>query len=129
MIQLVTILLIFFYFSFLGLDPAGPLWQTNSNAINRNSGVYVECIHTDGGLLGIFNPCGDADFYPNGGRNVQPGCGDSSCSHERAHDLFASSVRTNHFVGRLCGNLNQAQNNQCTGSSLNMGNGIVTKRG
>ncbi|KAI8438255.1 hypothetical protein MSG28_010857 [Choristoneura fumiferana] len=112
-----------------GLDPAGPLWQTNSNAINRNSGVYVECIHTDGGLLGIFNPCGDADFYPNGGRNVQPGCGDSSCSHERAHDLFASSVRTNHFVGRLCGNLNQAQNNQCSGSTLNMGNGIVTKRG
>ncbi|XP_061708238.1 uncharacterized protein LOC133518594 [Cydia pomonella] len=112
-----------------GLDPAGPLWQTNSNAINSNSGVYVEGIHTDGYILGIFNPIGDADFYPNGGRSVQPGCPDSSCSHERAHSLFASSVYFNHFVGRLCGNLNQAQNNQCTGAQFNMGNSNVNKRG
>ncbi|XP_059048016.1 pancreatic triacylglycerol lipase-like [Achroia grisella] len=112
-----------------GLDPAGPNWVGNSNALNRNAGQYVEAIHTDGGLLGIFNPIADADFYPNGGRNPQPGCWVSTCSHSRAYELFASSVRTNHFQGRQCGNINQAENNQCGGSTLNMGNGVISKRG
>ncbi|XP_052748865.1 pancreatic triacylglycerol lipase-like [Galleria mellonella] len=112
-----------------GLDPAGPLWIGNSNALNSNAGQYVEVIHTDGGLLGIFTPIGDADFYPNGGRYPQPGCSSSSCSHSRSILLFASSVRTNHFQGRLCDDINQAQNMQCTGRVFNMGNGIVTKRG
>ncbi|RVE54444.1 hypothetical protein evm_000929 [Chilo suppressalis] len=112
-----------------GLDPAGPLWGGNSNALNANAGGYVEAIHTDGGLLGIFNPVGDADFYPNGGRNVQPGCDGSGCSHARSYEFFASSVRTNHFVGRRCTNINQAQNVQCTGATFNMGNAIMNKRG
>ncbi|XP_047022548.1 pancreatic triacylglycerol lipase-like isoform X1 [Helicoverpa zea] len=112
-----------------GLDPAGPIFGGNSNALNPNDGQYVEAIHTDGGLLGIFDRSANADFYPNGGRNPQPGCWISTCSHSRAYDLFASSVRTNHFVGRLCSNTNQAQNNQCTGSTFNMGNAIISKRG
>ncbi|VVC95499.1 unnamed protein product [Leptidea sinapis] len=93
-----------------GLDPAGPQWGRNSNAINRNDGVYVENIHTDGGLLGIFDPVGDVDFYPNGGRNRQPGCMLSTCSHSRGYELFAASVRYNHFNGRQCANLNDARN-------------------
>ncbi|XP_026758700.2 pancreatic triacylglycerol lipase-like [Galleria mellonella] len=112
-----------------GLDPAGPSWNGNPNALNRNAGQYVEAIHTDGGLLGIFTPLADADFYPNGGRNPQPGCWISTCSHSRAPELFASSVRTNHFQGRLCANINQAENVQCSGGVLNMGNGVVSKRG
>ncbi|KAJ8736506.1 hypothetical protein PYW08_007162 [Mythimna loreyi] len=112
-----------------GLDPAGPNWGGNPNALNPNAGVYVEAIHTDGGLLGIFDRVANADFYPNGGRNPQPGCWVSTCSHSRAPELFASSVRSNHFVGRSCANLQQAQNNQCTGGTLNMGNGVVSKRG
>ncbi|XP_022822284.1 pancreatic triacylglycerol lipase-like [Spodoptera litura] len=112
-----------------GLDPAGPGWGGNSNALNRNAGQYVEAIHTDGGRLGIFDRIADGDFYPNGGRNPQPGCSNSDCSHGRAPDLFASSVRTNHFVGRQCSNIQQAQNNQCSGSALNMGNGVISKRG
>lgn len=112
-----------------GLDPAGPLWANNANALNRNAGTYVEAIHTDGGILGIFNPIGHADFYPNGGRNPMPGCAVNTCSHSRAWEFFASSVRTNHFIGRRCINLNQAQNVQCTGSTFNMGNNILSKRG
>ncbi|XP_072948081.1 pancreatic triacylglycerol lipase-like [Epargyreus clarus] len=112
-----------------GLDPAGPQWGGNSNALNRNDGQHVETIHTDGGLLGIMDPIANADFYPNGGRNPQPGCLISTCSHSRAPELFASSVRTNHFNGRLCNNFNQAQNNQCTGANLRMGNSILNKRG
>ncbi|OWR54624.1 insect intestinal lipase 7 [Danaus plexippus plexippus] len=112
-----------------GLDPAGPLWRGNSNALNRNSATYVESIHTDGGSLGIMDPISHADFYPNGGRNRQPGCSDSSCSHERAQPLFSSTVRNNHLNGRRCSNLDQASKNQCTGSTLKMGNSNLNKRG
>ncbi|XP_004932346.1 lipase member H-A-like [Bombyx mandarina] len=112
-----------------GLDPAGPQWGGNSNALNRNAGHYVECIHTDGRALGIFNPSGDADFYPNGGRNPQPGCRINTCSHGRATELMASSVRTNHLVGRRCGNIWEAELSNCNGGTLHMGNGNFGKRG
>ncbi|CAG4965460.1 unnamed protein product [Colias eurytheme] len=112
-----------------GLDPAGPQWSDNSNALNRNDAVYVECIHTDGGLQGIFDPIGDANFYPNGGTNRQPGCSLSSCSHVRAYELFAASVRYNNFIGRRCADLNEARNNSCTGANFLMGNTDFSKRG
>lgn len=94
-----------------------------------SDGVYVESIHTDGGLLGILFPIADADFYPNGGRNPQPGCLTSNCSHGRAPQFMASSIRTNHFVGRRCTDIDQAQANTCTGATLNMGNKDTNKRG
>ncbi|CAG4965448.1 unnamed protein product [Colias eurytheme] len=112
-----------------GLDPAGPQWGGNSRALKRNDGVYVENIHTDGGLLGIFDPIGDADFYPNGGTNRQPGCSLSGCSHARAFEFFASSIKYNGFNGRRCANLDEARNNKCTGSNLRMGNTDFSKRG
>lgn len=112
-----------------GLDPAGPTWGGNSNALNTQAGQYVEAIHTDGGLLGIFDRIAHSDFYPNGGRNPQPGCWISTCSHSRAYELFASTVRTNHLLGRLCSSTTQAENNQCTGSTLPMGNAVLSKRG
>ncbi|XP_075970409.1 pancreatic lipase-related protein 2-like [Anticarsia gemmatalis] len=113
-----------------GLDPAGPRWGSNSNALNGNNGQYVEAIHTDGHLLGIFNPVGDADFYPNGGKNPQPGCLISTCSHGRSTDLFASSVRNpNRFVGRQCNNIWDAELGNCNGGTLVMGNSNIGKRG
>ncbi|XP_046961846.1 pancreatic lipase-related protein 2-like [Vanessa cardui] len=112
-----------------GLDPAGPQWGNNPNALNRNSGVYVESIHTDGRSLGIFDPISDADFYPNGGRNPQPGCLTPTCSHGRATELFAATIRFNRFVGRRCNNLNEAQLSSCSGSQLLMGNSNLGKRG
>ncbi|XP_068626437.1 uncharacterized protein [Battus philenor] len=111
------------------LDPAGPLWLGNSHALNISAGQYVEAIHTDGGLLGMSDPVAHADFYPNRGKNPQPGCWFSICSHSRSYQLFASSVRTDHFIGQKCMNLNEAHKNQCHGSEYNMGNGIITKRG
>ncbi|OWR54623.1 insect intestinal lipase 6 [Danaus plexippus plexippus] len=112
-----------------GLDPAGPQWGGNSNALNRNSATYVESIHTDGGSLGIMDPISHADFYPNGGRNPQPGCSNSVCSHGRAQLLFSSTIRSDHLNGKRCANLDQARRNQCTGASLKMGNSNLGKRG
>ncbi|XP_063825850.1 phospholipase A1 member A-like [Ostrinia nubilalis] len=112
-----------------GLDPAGFLWHNNNNRLQPNAGRYVEAIHTDGGLLGILNPSGHADFYPNGGTNEQPGCSNSICSHGRAPHLFASTVRTNRFLGRRCNNISEATSQTCNGATMNMGNGIFNKSG
>nr|AIC80930.1 lipase [Antheraea pernyi] len=111
-----------------GLDPAGPLWGGNSNAIHNNAGQYVECIHTDGHILGIMDANCHAQFYPNGGRHPQPGCVINTCSHGRAPDLFASTVRTNHLTGRRCNNIWEAELSTCNGATMAMGNGIITKR-
>ncbi|XP_021200380.3 lipoprotein lipase [Helicoverpa armigera] len=112
-----------------GLDPAGPGWTNNGNALATNAGQYVEAIHTDGNILGIMRPSGHADFYPNGGKNPQPGCWISTCSHGRATELFASTVRNNHLNGRRCPNVWEAELGTCNGATFRMGNGIVNKRG
>lgn len=117
-----------YFFLLVGLDPAGPLWAGNNNALRNNDGQYVEAIHTDGGIQGIMNTIGRSNFYPNGGRN-QAGCSSSACNHSRSYQFFAATIRYNHLVGRRCTNIQQAENNQCTGATLNMGNAILSKRG
>ncbi|XP_069679635.1 phospholipase A1-like [Periplaneta americana] len=62
-----------------GLDPAGPLYEGNSDEVklNVNDAAFVEVIHTNGFPLtsfGSYSPLGDVDFYFNGGV-IQPGCG------------------------------------------------------
>ncbi|XP_050350303.1 pancreatic lipase-related protein 2-like [Nymphalis io] len=113
-----------------GLDPAGPLWNLNRDRLRSSDGIYVEAIHTDGGVLGlgIGSAVADADFFPNGG-NSQPGCLTSFCNHERAWQLFASSVTYNHFLGRECSNMLQVSLNSCRGKILNMGNDDLRKKG
>lgn len=65
-----------------GLDPAGPLFeippQSKNNRLNNNDGNVVEIIHSDGGILGYFSPLGTIDFFPNGGRFIQPNCNDTN---------------------------------------------------
>ncbi|XP_075969260.1 pancreatic lipase-related protein 2-like [Anticarsia gemmatalis] len=113
-----------------GLDPARPGWANSANRLSRGNGQYVEAIHTDGHLLGIFIPVGDADFYPNGGKNPQPGCFTSLCSHGRATELFASSVHhPNRFVGRRCNTIWDAELGNCNGNTFVMGNAVINKRG
>ncbi|XP_041975198.1 lipase member H-A-like isoform X2 [Aricia agestis] len=111
-----------------GLDPALPLWCKNPDRLGTDSAVYVEIIHTDGGVLGFMKPIGHVDFYPNGGTNPQPGCWCSTCSHFRAPELFASSVKNNHFVGHRCANLIAASIGYCQGETLQMGNDDMDKR-
>ncbi|KAL7736975.1 hypothetical protein ACLKA6_008834 [Drosophila palustris] len=88
------------------LDPALPLFEGNSS--NRRLGPsdarFVDVIHTDGGILGNPTAMGHADFYPNGGRPLQPGCARQEiannrwlgiiigCSHQRAWEYFVESI-------------------------------------
>ncbi|XP_002063646.3 phospholipase A1 VesT1.02 [Drosophila willistoni] len=89
------------------LDPALPLFEGNSSnrRLSPSDARFVDVIHTDGGILGNPTAMGHADFYPNGGRPLQPGCARQEiannrwlgiiigCSHQRAWEYFVESVR------------------------------------
>jgi len=101
------------------LDPANPLFDVASDA-NRTTpddADFVQVIHTAcNGILGMFEPMGHADYYPNGGR-AQPGCGidpTGSCAHGRAPAMFIESVlSTVKFTGKECADYAKYQNGEC----------------
>ncbi|CAF0985610.1 unnamed protein product, partial [Brachionus calyciflorus] len=57
-----------------GLDPAGPLFRnvTKEDRLDKTDADLVDVIHTDS-ILGLDEPIGHKDFYPNGGE-TQKGC-------------------------------------------------------
>lgn len=42
--------------------------------MTRTDAKFVDVIHTDGGVFGFPTAIGHADFFPNGGVALQPGC-------------------------------------------------------
>lgn len=63
-----------------GLDPAQPCFRNTDSSIHldKTDAPFVDVIHTNGKLLshlglGLPEPIGHVDFYPNGGKS-QPGC-------------------------------------------------------
>lgn len=110
----------------MALDPAGPLFSLDSpnERVAPTDGVYVEVIHTNGGLLGFREPIGQVDVFPNFGR-TQPGCGvdvSGQCAHERVNQLHAESINT-HFTAHECTSFLEIDNGQCTqtGRTARMG--------
>lgn len=59
-----------------GLDPALPLFDYDvpEERLADTDALFVDVIHTCGGYLALHNPLGHADFFPNDGTMVQPGC-------------------------------------------------------
>ncbi|XP_035678689.1 phospholipase A1-like isoform X2 [Branchiostoma floridae] len=90
-----------------GLDPAGPLFRGNPPAdrLDRSDATFVDVIHTETFILGIKEPVGHVDFYPNEGW-LQPGCflsELSACSHSRAQDFFTESISSEcQFLAYRC---------------------------
>ncbi|XP_072243639.1 endothelial lipase [Leuresthes tenuis] len=94
-----------------GLDPAGPMFEgaEEEKRLSPDDADFVDVLHTYtrealGVSIGIQQPIGDIDIYPNGGE-VQPGCGLGDvlavagnfmevmkCEHERAVHLFVDSL-------------------------------------
>ncbi|KAK2853210.1 hypothetical protein Q7C36_008411 [Tachysurus vachellii] len=96
-----------------GLDPAGPMFEgaEPNKRLSPDDAEFVDVLHTYtrealGVSIGIQQPIGHIDIYPNGG-DVQPGCalgdvlssaaaGDfmevMKCEHERAVHLFVDSL-------------------------------------
>lgn len=117
-----------------GLDPAGPLWDCDLDRISKTDAAYVEIIHTNIHDYGISQPCGDADFYVNGG-DIQPGCTLPSCSHSRSYQFFASTLKSkglrDNMIAKKCETFFEATLlwEICTGDDYVMGTSDLTKSG
>lgn len=91
-----------------GLDPALPGFSgfNLAHRLQDTDALFVDCIHTCGGLLGFFDPICHVNFYPNGGLHPQPGCPSwdfGKCSHFRAFKFFAESILLDHkFPALVC---------------------------
>lgn len=108
----------------IGLDPAGPLFDTASTdgKLDRTDAQYVQVIHTNGGLMGHRGSLGHVDFHPNGGGMNQAGCGSDlfgGCAHDRALVYFHESIKSNiKFVGTRCSSYKDYISGACDGNDL-----------
>ncbi|CAD7079410.1 unnamed protein product [Hermetia illucens] len=85
------------------LDPAFPKYYRDLHItpISYRDAEFVDIIHTDSWLYGSPLSAGTVDFWPNGGKSLQPGCPrrqykqltqNDLCSHRRSWILYAESV-------------------------------------
>ncbi|KXJ83592.1 hypothetical protein RP20_CCG004727 [Aedes albopictus] len=123
----------------VALDPAKPAFDINKpdERLAITDANYVEVIHTNGKRLGMYEPIGHTDFYPNGGVQ-QPGCSmwwfGASCAHGRAWELYAESIESKlGFWSTLCSSLDMVSEAGCRSpkAKLKMGGDpiVQTERG
>lgn len=97
-----------------GLDPAGPSFKKEPfyKRLDDTDALFVDVIHTSSNL-GIFNPIGHANFYPNGGKSQN--C--KLCSHSIAHEYFTASIykcSNDSFLSHNCQSFNDYLEGKCT---------------
>ncbi|KAG7299028.1 hypothetical protein JYU34_017503 [Plutella xylostella] len=116
-----------------GLDPAGPCFTHaySDQRLDRHDAEYVDVIHSNRLVQGVIEPLGHADYYLNGGGPHQPGCAAPSCSHLRAAQAYAESVRSPRaFVAVRCADWQHFLHNSCGTDYSVMGYGSsFTTRG
>ncbi|XP_056641565.1 pancreatic triacylglycerol lipase-like [Diorhabda sublineata] len=116
----------------IGLDPALPCfsYEEIDNRLAEYDALYVEIIHTCGGLLGFNVSIGDSDYYPNGGSD-QPGCPTDdfgSCSHGRSYEYYAESIVSGGFISKSCESYADFQKNNCANDTSYMGEYVINKK-
>ncbi|KAK4887862.1 hypothetical protein RN001_004133 [Aquatica leii] len=105
-----------------GLDPAGPIYtnKPSHERLDESDASFVDIIHTNAGILGYPNRCGDVDFYPNCG-TFQNGCNFSftnatlvdfilsklACDHLRSVKYMIESINNNKFKSKKSVLLNE----------------------
>ena len=64
------------------------------------------------------------DFYPNGIVPLMPGCFTIFCSHSRAWEYFAETVKPGkeqNYIAKKCGSLHSFEINACIQKEVAMG--------
>ncbi|XP_052776835.1 inactive pancreatic lipase-related protein 1-like [Mya arenaria] len=134
-----------------GLDPAGPAFVDEDPEVRLDpmDALFVDAIHTDGehlfsGGLGLMQPLGTVDFYPNGGRDM-PGCPNTyfarmtelftgnfdlvqnfACSHLRVLNYFTESITSKcRFTAHLCPNTTRLTSAECSKCGTDMPCGVM----
>ncbi|KAL7036298.1 hypothetical protein ACKWTF_008770 [Chironomus riparius] len=117
-----------------GTDPAYPLFEdiSDKNSILDSSDAdFVDVIHTCAGLLGHRKNLGHADFYPNGGEQVQPGCDllindlIGTCSHEKSFKFFVATITSpNKYMAQQCSSWKNFKGNGCSAAKIPMGDAV-----
>ncbi|XP_034943723.1 uncharacterized protein Rrp6 [Chelonus insularis] len=97
-----------------GLDPAQPCFKNTNISLDITDGKFIDIIHTNAEILlnlglGLPNPLGHVDFYPDGGK-IQISCSkqyenyfdylgipkdvidEAICSHGRSYVYFTESI-------------------------------------
>ncbi|XP_050520695.1 lipase member H-B-like isoform X1 [Daktulosphaira vitifoliae] len=112
-----------------GLDPAGPGFeygQIRPNRLDKTDALFVDVLHTAGGVAGFYKSIGHADFYPNGGSPPQPGCYEglsemlkiAGCSHARSHQLYADSIyHMNSMIATQCSSWSYYESGGCNNNT------------
>lgn len=122
-----------------GLDPTEPYFQGTEEQmrLDVSDATFVDVIHTDGTPfhsklgLGVSEPIGHVDFYPNGGEKM-PGCSANKgkptdldamwqgtmkfdgCNHVRAYQFYTESiVKPQGFIGYPCADKNSFEDEKC----------------
>lgn len=106
-----------------GLDPAFPLFfsKDKDRKLSPDDAQFVDVYHANSFVQGQGSPCGQVDFYMNGGV-VQPGCNQSffdslQCDHHRAPTYFAESIRSAEgFWGWRCTSIEDYDMGRCPAS-------------
>lgn len=87
-----------------GLDPAGPLFEgvEEERRLSPDDADFVDVLHTYtrealGVSIGIQQPIGDIDIYPNGGE-VQPGCALGDVLAVAGSKFSGNDQQPNNFV-------------------------------
>ncbi|KAI5635863.1 lipase domain-containing protein [Phthorimaea operculella] len=108
------------------LDPAGPCFANSAprdRTLDKTDALYLDVIHSNVLLEGLFEPLGHADFYINGGGPFQPGCFLMKCSHLLASYVYTESIsRPELFVAVKCDSWTQFLDEQCTNQTAILGN-------
>ncbi|KAL0103033.1 hypothetical protein PUN28_018379 [Cardiocondyla obscurior] len=98
--------------------------SSEKTRLDPTDAAFVDVIHSCGGVLGFLQPLGKADFYPNAGTAIQPGCCCApeimeACSHGRSYVYFTESINSKTGLpATKCDSWNSYMNGQCAGSQV-----------
>lgn len=118
------------------MDPAGPDFENRAEGarISRNSADRVKCIHTTSSPksfllpLGMTQPCGHEDYYPNGG-GTQPECQQDPASVQQliGQGFTLNANIVNAFIGDPVGQCSHSTSIRLYNEALRNGKCAVSQ--